>query len=474
MRGRVLVPKTLVILAIFLSVALFAGTGAWAFIDPGLTLTRLHDEADQAVIGSVERVWVEMGSWPTVAHDVPITHAEILVDEIFKGEIEALITLNFPGGPMPDGTMVRVSGTPEFIEGERIMTFVSRPGNIEHAVVYGWRQGLFPIEEDFFGVDRVLSPYNPNVLDGVTLDEVRAIIRGEVVDDLRFRVKEAYYDVAGDRAVKGCQWCGKHNDGVANLYVNPNFRDSSAGSTSQQVAAIRGGADEWTNRGGACFEFDYKGTSSIDYISLGDGKNVVFSVEEQGWGALAATWCVGSVNNGTDTEFYDKGITFSLDPSWGQMDIQGIACHELGHQIGLGHIYPSSATMYAAAMGTGVSARTIEDEDMDCIQGIYGICGGGTGEYLLDLEASYGSGTLYMDFTIGAPEPCTFTASLILTVPTTQVFELWTITIPAIDPPMFFPVELPVTLDGLGLLYLYSGLHSAQGEEASQLLYGSF
>jgi len=469
MRNRVLAPKTVVILTIFLSIALLTGTGAWAFIDPGLTLTRLHSEADRVVVGEVERVWVEMGSWPNVAHEVPITQAEIRVEEGLKGEIEPLITVAFPGGQTPDGTMVRVSGTPEFIEGERIMAFLSWASHMGRTVVFGWRQGLFPIVQDDRGVERVLSPFNPNVLDGVPLDDIREIIWGEAVDDLRSRVMQAHADIGGDRGVKGCQWCGKHSDGVADFYVNPNFRDSCAGSTTQQVTAIRAGADEWTDRGGACYSFNYKGTTSIDHISLSDNKNVVFSVNEYGYGALAATWCVGSVNNGTDTEFYDNGISFCLDPSWGQMDIQGIACHELGHQSGLGHIYPSTATMYAAATGTGVTARSIEQEDMDCLQSIYGQCGG-SGEFVLELEAYYGSGTLSMDFTIGAPEPAAWATYLMVTYPSVQTFELWTTTLPVIDPPTYIPVELPLELSGL--VYLYSGLFTAEGEQASQLLWG--
>ena len=376
MRNRVLMPKTFVILTVFLSAALLTGPGAWALIDPGLTLTRLHSEAAWVVIGEVESAWVEMGSWPNVAHEVPISYAEIRVEEGLKGEPDRLITVSAPGGEAQDGTVVHVSDTPEFIEGERVMAFLARwPGRQERTMVYGWSHGLFPIALDDQGEERVLSVANPNVFDGASLDEVRAIIRGEAVDDLMVRVRQDHADLGADRDTDGCQWCGKHSDGVADFYVNPSWVDSCAGSTSQQVDAIRAAADEWTDRGEACFGFSYKGTTSIDYIALSDGKNVTFATNSWGGGALAATWCIGSVNNGTDTEFFDYGVSFCLDPTWGQVDIQGVATHEFGHQAGMNEIVTQGATMYPYISGTGESARTIEQADKNCIQSIYGYCG---------------------------------------------------------------------------------------------------
>jgi len=350
--------------------------GAWALIDPGLTLTRLHREADRVVVGVIESVWVEMGPWPHVAHEVPITYAEIRVAEGLKGEPEPFVTVSAPGGRMPGGAMVHVTDTPEFIEGEKVMAFLARwPGRQERTMVFGWSHGLFPIIFDERGLERLLSPYNPNVLDGVPLDDVREIIRGEAADDLAIRARQAHADIGADLGTDGCQWCGKHKDGVADFFVNPSWSDPCAGDASQQISAIQAAADEWTNRGGACFGFSYQGTTSIDYISLSDGKNVTFATNSWGGGALAATWCIGSVDKGTDTEFFDYGVSFCLSPTWGQVDIRGVATRELGHQAGMKEIVVQGATMYPYITGTGVSARSIEQADMDCLQSIYGPCG---------------------------------------------------------------------------------------------------
>ena len=54
------------------------------------------------------------------------------------------------------------------------------------------------------------------------------------------------------------------------------------------------------------------------------------------------------------------------------MDLQGICVHEYGHALGLDHTANSSATMYAYASGSGNTARTIENDDRNGLQAIYG------------------------------------------------------------------------------------------------------
>lgn len=57
------------------------------------------------------------------------------------------------------------------------------------------------------------------------------------------------------------------------------------------------------------------------------------------------------------------------------IDLQGVACHELGHALGLGHSTVGSATMYPSISGTGTSVRSIETDDKNGTAAVYGALG---------------------------------------------------------------------------------------------------
>ncbi len=58
-------------------------------------------------------------------------------------------------------------------------------------------------------------------------------------------------------------------------------------------------------------------------------------------------------------------------PIAGSMDLQGVACHEYGHALGLAHTSVSGSTMYAVVANNGTTLRSIESDDQLGVQSIY-------------------------------------------------------------------------------------------------------
>ncbi len=89
--------------------------------------------------------------------------------------------------------------------------------------------------------------------------------------------------------------------------------------------------------------------------------------------------------------------------------------------------------------------------------------------FTLELDASYVSGYLVLNYTIGTPEAATWANYLVLTYPSVQVIPLWSAPLPAIDPPVDFPVAFP--LPSLGWVGIYTGLFTAGGPQAVEFVW---
>lgn len=97
--------------------------------------------------------------------------------------------------------------------------------------------------------------------------------------------------------------------------------------------------------------------------------------ELAGSGAGVLAYCETAPGGGWRIRYYsdiawedgpDTGVAF------GESDLQGVACHEYGHALGLGHSSTFGATMYPSINGTGVDQRSIAGDDQMGLQSLYG------------------------------------------------------------------------------------------------------
>jgi len=155
---------------------------------------------------------------------------------------------------------------------------------------------------------------------------------------------------------------------IAPYWVNPNFRDASAGTPMQQVNQMLAAGNEWNTRGGARFTYEYRGQTAGNALAPGDGRSEIFSLEQANGAALAVTVCDGtSVSAGADVLFYDQGWTWRIDGQ--DLDIRTVALHEMGHLLGLGHTSVTNQVMLPNYRGVD---RDLGADDIAGIQAIYG------------------------------------------------------------------------------------------------------
>ncbi|MSR75312.1 MAG: matrixin family metalloprotease [Planctomycetes bacterium] len=183
-------------------------------------------------------------------------------------------------------------------------------------------------------------------------------------------------DEAAAYAVTG----SKFNSPTVNFRINPSFIDASAGNANAQVAAIRAGADEWRVSGQGNFTFNYAGETAVATVAA-DGVNTVYYSNTDGNGPLAACywWSLGGSITNFDIVFFDRMVGYDFvwatSPAWNQFDIQSVACHELGHALGLDHSAVAGATMAPTVSAGSIANRSVHNDDAAGMQFLYGQVG---------------------------------------------------------------------------------------------------
>lgn len=119
--------------------------------------------------------------------------------------------------------------------------------------------------------------------------------------------------------------------------------------------------------GGANFDVSWQGNAN----GIGSWNDNTHSMISGSSGGVLA-YCETPIQDGWRIRYY-QGWSWQDGPnSEPGIDLQGVACHEYGHALGLGHTNVGGATMYPSISGNGAVQRSIENDDINGVKFIYG------------------------------------------------------------------------------------------------------
>ncbi|MEL6712504.1 MAG: matrixin family metalloprotease [Planctomycetota bacterium] len=196
------------------------------------------------------------------------------------------------------------------------------------------------------------------------------------------------FEVFGDTldlTQRDYRFFGGFTDAAANSNTVPD--PDFPGSLGAELA-VRKGVAEWGSRphgsgltdprqdvigsGGANFDAVFAGRATE---GGGPNRNIVSVVP--GGAVFAQTEL--PIADGWRIRFFDNAAVWSDAPGGPGaagaqgMDIQGVMAHEYGHALGLDHTAVVGATMSMDTADRGVDLRSIEADDIDGVQFLYGV-----------------------------------------------------------------------------------------------------
>jgi len=129
--------------------------------------------------------------------------------------------------------------------------------------------------------------------------------------------------------------------------------------------------------GGANFDPSWQAEASSP-----GGPNDNIASEISGFGAGVLAFTELPISDGWRIRFYADPVVWHDGPGHppnlqDHRDIQGVACHEFGHALGLAHSTVMGSTMFPAISIDETTLRSIEQDDQLGIQALYGIASAG-------------------------------------------------------------------------------------------------
>lgn len=406
-------------LLLFVIVFCFFGTPANATTVMMLTDTELIVNSRLVVSGRVVSV---TSAWDDSAAMV-WTYVEVATDRVLKGEIsETTIVLKQLGGTVGQSG-VRVCGQPEFGVGERVLLYLNTAtdGSLHSAHAF---MGKFSVRQDTTGqefVERGIGANDVEFLERRSSGDVTNVAPlNSYVDSIRSTLRREATRVAEQELQQrdqpflaipteyprkrkesrgftpefvlfagGVRWMEADSGQSILYYVNPAGSPVAAGGASEIARAM----DAWSSQSGAGIRLQNAGqtsscgirTDNTNTISFGDCLNQLDP--PAGCAGVVALTAISytrepkiiagtTFNRLVEADIiFNKGMECFLSNS---ANLAEVACHELGHSIGLSHPADPSAIMFAVAHGRGHDA-TLGTDDKAGALAIYPASGGGGG-----------------------------------------------------------------------------------------------
>jgi len=196
--------------------------------------------------------------------------------------------------------------------------------------------------------------------------------------------------------------------GTISWRYNPSGAPAAFVDAPTTVARIQAGLDKWTAACGVSFA--YQGTTTVAPDTRLNGQPDLQNVV--GWGALSGstaglTWSWYGTQNGVP-RLVDGDIILSPTLVTSSPQLDRVAVHEWGHQLGLAHSNMNSTVMSGPDYSNYNSLVALTDDDVRGCRCLYGPASGQSAGYLCTLPRALAFGSLVVGAT-SAPQQVTLT-----------------------------------------------------------------